>query len=87
MDKKKLTELVRIKMGWDLDTAERAIVVVLQSVRDLLKNGDRLTIHSFGSFTSKLAKPRRARNIKTGESILVPARRQVKFRASPDFFE
>ena len=87
MDKKKLNELVRIKTGWDLETTERSIDVILDAIRELLRQGDRLTVHGFGSFTAKLAKARRARNLKTGATILVPAKRKVKFRASPEFLE
>jgi len=87
MDKKKLNELVRVKTGWDLETTERSIDVVLGSIRQLLQQGDRLTIHSFGSFNAKLAKARRARNLQTGATILVPAKRKVKFRPSPEFLE
>lgn len=85
MDKTKLTDLVRIKTGWDKALSDKATDVVLESIRELLHFGDRLTVHGFGSFAIRMAKPRRARNISTGETVLVPARREVKFRASQDF--
>lgn len=87
MDKKKLLSIVREKTGWDRDMALKATDTVLDTIRDLVKEGNRLTVHGFGSFTMKLAKPRKARNLKTGESVLVPARRKVKFKASPEFLD
>lgn len=86
MDKKKLTALVRLKTGWEKQVADRAAEAVLHSIRELVCRGNRLTIHGFGSFRAALAKPRRARNINTGESLLVPPKRRIKFKASPDFW-
>lgn len=85
MDKGKLNSLVRLKTGWDKETSDRAVDVVLESIKTLLHAGDRLTIHGFGSFVVRLTKPRRGRNIKTGESVAIPPQKQVKFRMSKEF--
>ncbi|MBI4370464.1 MAG: integration host factor subunit beta [Elusimicrobia bacterium] len=87
MDKRKLSAMMRLKTGWDKQASDHAIELVFESIRDLLQNGNRLTIHGFGSFIVRLNKPRKGRNIKTGETVFVPARKNVKFRMSPDFLQ
>ncbi len=85
MDKGKLTALVRLKTGWDKEASDGAVDIVLDSIRALLNTGDRLTIHGFGSFIVRITKPRRGRNIKTGESVAIPPQKQIKFRMSQNF--
>ncbi|MBI2069421.1 MAG: HU family DNA-binding protein [Elusimicrobia bacterium] len=87
MDKGKLTSLVRLKTGWDKEVSDQAVEIVLRSIRELLHHGTRLTIHGFGTFAVRMSKPRRARNINTGEAVAVPPRKQVKFRMSQEFLE
>ena len=47
--------------------------------------GDTVTIRGFGTFQTKQRKAKPARNINTGETILVPARKVVVFKPSKDF--
>ena len=47
--------------------------------------GDAVTIRGFGTFQTKQRKAKPARNINTGETILVPARKVVVFKPSKDF--
>jgi nucleoid DNA-binding protein len=46
-----------------------------------LKKGSRLQLHPFGSFEVARLKARKGHNPKTGESIKIPARKRVKFKA------
>lgn len=62
-------------------------ILVKQIVQDtfdtmvdtLVKKG-RLELRNFGVFTVKTRKPRKARNPKTGETVMVPERKVVSFK-------
>lgn len=54
-------------------------------IRDEVTGGDTVTIRGFGTFQTKQRKAKPARNINTGETLLVPARKVVVFKPSKDF--
>lgn len=51
-------------------------------VKELKKSG-KFTLPSFGTFTVRKTKARKALNPRTGEAIRVKAGRTVRFKASP----
>ncbi len=51
-------------------------------VKEMKKNG-KFTLPSFGTFTVRKTKARKALNPRTGESIRVKAGKTVRFKASP----
>ncbi len=51
-------------------------------VKDMKKNG-KFTLPSFGTFTVRKTKARKALNPRTGEPIKVKAGKTVRFKASP----
>jgi nucleoid DNA-binding protein len=53
---------------------------VLISMLAAIKEGKRVTLTGFGSFTIVERAPRTGRNPKTGEKVPIPPRRAVKFR-------
>ena len=63
--------------------ANRATNQLIDSiVRELKKNG-KFTLPSFGTFTVRKTRARKALNPRTGESIRVKAGKTVRFKASP----
>lgn len=65
---------------------EKAVVDALfDSIRELLMTADpdlRIEIRDFGVFEIKTTKPKpKARNLKTGEFVYVPARKKIHFKA------
>jgi len=58
---------------------------VLELLKATLKAGETVNVIGFGKFAVREKKARQARNPKTGETIMVSARRAVSFRASPLF--
>jgi integration host factor subunit beta len=65
---------------------EKAVVDALfDSIRELLmtaKPALRIEIRDFGVFEIKTTKPKpKARNLKTGEFVFVPARKKIHFKA------
>jgi integration host factor subunit beta len=65
---------------------EKAVVDALfDSIRELLMTANpnlRIEIRDFGVFEIKTTKPKpKARNLKTGEFVFVPARKKIHFKA------
>lgn len=61
--------------------AEKAINVVLEDIIAALRQGDRVNISGFGTFSVSVRQARTGRNPKTGEPIAISASRSAKFRA------
>ena len=65
---------------------EREAVALLDGILDLfkatLRKGEPITIPNFGKFTVQSKAPRRGRNPRTGEEVMISPRRVVTFRAS-----
>ena len=55
---------------------------VFQSVTDHLACGDEVMIASFGKFETAVYAARKARNVRTGDTIKVPAKHRIKFEMS-----
>lgn len=67
--------------------AEEVCNIVFDSIKESVKNGDKVSIAGFGIFQKKVAGPRTARNPKTGEKVQVPACSKVKFSVGKTFKE
>ena len=64
--------------------AEAVVKIVLDAIAEALARGERVELRGFGSFSTRVRGPRRARNPKTGEEVFVPARRTPYFRPSKE---
>ncbi len=60
--------------------ADKAMTAFLDSVKEGLMNGGKVTIIGFGSFSVFERKARMGRNPQTGEEIEIPASKTVKFK-------
>ena len=64
--------------------ATRSVEKIFSTIREGLRNGDKVVISGFGSFRVSYLRPRKCRNPKTGETILVKPRRKVRFKPAKD---
>ncbi|MBI3298338.1 MAG: integration host factor subunit beta [Elusimicrobia bacterium] len=62
--------------------AAKAVETTFEVVRQALRSGDKVVISNFGTFRVKGRQARVGRNPKTGESVEVPPRKGVRFKAS-----
>lgn len=62
--------------------AKHALKIILQCIKDSLADGDKVSISHFGVFDLKTTKPRKYKNIKTGETCQTKPKRIVLFRPS-----
>jgi DNA-binding protein HU-beta len=81
MTKAELIEGLANKLNLNKADAEKAINVLLEDIVAALKQGERVNISGFGTFSVSERAPRTGRNPKTGEAIQISASRSAKFRA------
>ena len=62
--------------------AREAVETVLKTMKASLENGDHILLSGFGKFNVKAKSARKGRNPKTGESMMLDARKVVKFKPS-----
>jgi len=75
--------VVEIAKRMDMPQTEvkRIVQMVLDGITEVLVTEGRLELRNFGVFEVKSRKPRKARNPKTGEPVMVPSRKAVTFAA------
>lgn len=80
MTKADLIDGLANKLGLNKNEAEKAVNIVLDDVINALKQGDRVNISGFGTFSVSTRQARVGRNPKSGESIQISASRSAKFK-------
>ena len=65
-----------------LADAIKAVDGVIEIMKDAFKNGRNVYLRGLGSFIIKERKERTGRNPRTGEVIIIPAHKEVKFNQS-----
>lgn len=66
---------------------QKIIDLYLDCIREELMKGEKVKIKDLGTFTPKTTKEHKARNPKTGEEVIVPEKKTVSFKASPNFIK
>jgi DNA-binding protein HU-beta len=68
--------------GWTKAASDRALRALLASIRTSLKRGQSVTLVGFGTFCVSRRKPRRGKNPRTGQPMVVAAGRTPRFKPS-----
>jgi integration host factor subunit beta len=76
----------RVTTLGDLTRRDGEVIVetLFDAVIEALKGDDKIEVRGFGSFRSRVRKPRTGRNPKTGVSVDVPAKRVPYFKPSKE---
>lgn len=80
MNKKELIAAVADKCGVKKTDAEKVLEAFTEVVTDELKNGGKVAMVGFGTFEVAERAEREGRNPKSGESMIIPASRNPKFK-------
>ncbi|MCB0564343.1 MAG: HU family DNA-binding protein [Phaeodactylibacter sp.] len=67
--------------------ATDALNAVLDGISDSLKDGDKVTLIGFGTFSVSRRDARTGRNPQTGETIKIAAKNVVKFKPGKEISE
>ena len=67
--------------------ASEALNCVLESIGETLKDGNKVALVGFGTFSCTNRDARTGRNPQTGKAIQIPAKTVVKFKPGKDLAE
>lgn len=87
MNKSNLIAKMAEKSGLNRKQAEAALDAFLGSVTEALKEGDKVQIVGFGTFSVREREEHEARNPATGETITVAASKTPVFKPGKSFKE
>lgn len=87
MTKSDLMDLLFKHHGLRRDEAEEIVERIFIAMRRALIKGDEVKITNFGVFAVRTRAARPGRNPRTGESVPIPPRKVVTFRAAPKILE
>jgi len=81
------TDLIRAvaeKADMTQKDAARAVDAFMEAVQEAVARGEEVRIPGFGAFVVKERAERQGRDIRTGETITIPPRKVVAFRAGKE---
>ena len=87
MNKTELIDAIAAEAGLTKADAKKAVEVFFSNVEKSLKQGKKVAIVGFGSWSVTKKEARDARNPRTGAVIKVPAKKVVKFKAGTELSE
>lgn len=84
VSKKDLVASVAEKTGLTKKDSEAAVNALLESVKENLAKGDKITLTGFGTFEVRERSARMGRNPKTGEPLKIAASKAPAFKAGKE---
>jgi len=84
MNKTQLIDAMAEKSGLNKADSKKALEAFIGATTGALKEGDRVALVGFGSFSVNERAARTGRNPKTGEAIQIAAKKVVKFKAGSE---
>jgi DNA-binding protein HU-beta len=87
MNREELVTAVAARTGLTKNHADEVLQALLDTITDIVRDGDKVTISGFGTFLLHERAPRQARNPRTGEMIQLGARKAPKFVPGKQFRE
>ena len=82
MTRKDLIDRVAERFGLKKKEAEAIVKFIFQEIAETVKKGERVSIQGFGAFELRELKERKIRNPRTGEVIILSARKKLYFKES-----
>ncbi len=84
MNKAQLIDAIAAEAGLTKADAKKSLDAFVKTTTDALKNGDRVALIGFGSFSVSDRSARTGRNPQTGKEITIAAKKVVKFKAGSE---
>ena len=81
MNKGDLIEKVAKECGLSKTASDQVLNSILNAITGAVTTGDKVTLIGFGTFSVSARPAREGRNPQTGDTIQIPARKVVKFKA------
>jgi DNA-binding protein HU-beta len=87
MNKTELIEYVADKANLTKPQMQSALTALLETITQVVADGDKVTLIGFGTFEPKVRSAREGRNPRTGETVQIPAATVPTFSAGKAFRE
>lgn len=88
MNKKEFTNLLYQKEIFKTKTETmRAVDVILETIEEALISGEKISFINWGSFEIVKRKKRKGINPRTGKTLIIPAKKIVKFKTGKKLSE
>ncbi|MDK2973173.1 MAG: DNA-binding protein HU-beta [Candidatus Sumerlaeota bacterium] len=87
MTKAEVANLLMEKTGLGRAESYQAVEVFLDSIKESLQQGDKVSLVGFGTFLVKAKNARNGRNPRTGEQIFIEQKNVVVFKPGKSFRE
>ena len=81
MNKTQLIDAVAEKAGLSKMDSKKAVEALVESIREALRNEERVALVGLGTFAVLENEARTGRNPRTGAVVDIPEKKVVKFRA------
>lgn len=80
MTKSELITQISERCEFSKKDSEKALSAVISSITDALIEGDKVQLVGFGTFEVRDRKEKESKNPRTGETIVVPAKKAPAFK-------
>ena len=80
MNKTELTSAVAAKAGLTKVDAGKAVAAMIDTVKEEMAKGNKITLVGFGTFSVQNRPARKGRNPRTGKDITIAAKKIAKFK-------
>ncbi len=87
MLKKEIADQISSDLSLQKQDVNLAVDVVLKKISEALKEGRRVELRGFGSFSTRSRKPRSTKNPRTGVVMDIPERKTLHFTMSKSLKE
>lgn len=81
MNKTELIDKVAEESALSKSAAEQVVNSVFSAIAEAMKTGDKVTLVGFGTFSVSERAAREGRNPQSGQTMSIPAKKVVKFKA------
>jgi integration host factor subunit alpha len=81
MTKADIVEIIHQKIGFGRKESTEIVEQVFEIIQETLESGEKVKISGFGNFVVRQKRPRRGRNSKSGDEIVISGRKVVTFKS------
>lgn len=82
MTKAEIVSIVCNQCSFSRQESFQIVEQVFQILKETLEKGEKVKISGFGNFITREKRPRKGRNPKSGEQVLISGRRVLTFKPS-----
>lgn len=87
MTKNDLIDQMALNAGISRSAANKALEALVAGVSETLKEGKRMSLQGFGSWSVYERAARNGRNPRTNDAVFIPAKQVVRFKPSSQLTE